>query len=89
MAKPEKTDVATALDALFKAERDLRKVSSQLLHAPHADLIDRIARSIAESCATSRANAASKSAARVSSRRIFIAAPPPRGGRSPASLPRA
>ncbi len=48
MAKPEKTDVATALDALFKAERDLRKVSSQLLHAPHADLIDRIARSIVD-----------------------------------------
>lgn len=48
MPKPEKVDVATALDSLFRAERDLRKLSTQLLHAPHAELIDRIAQSIAD-----------------------------------------
>lgn len=48
MPKPEKVQVAAALEAVFKAERDLRTLSTQLLHAPHADLIERIAKAIAE-----------------------------------------
>jgi HEAT repeat protein len=48
MPKQEKIDVAASLAALFKAERDARKISDRLLHAPHAEVLDQITQAIAE-----------------------------------------
>jgi len=48
MPKQEQIDVAASLEALFKAERDAREISERLLHAPHAKILDRITRAIAD-----------------------------------------
>ncbi len=46
MPKPERIDVAAALEAIFKGERELRKLNESVLRAPHGELLEQTAKAI-------------------------------------------